>query len=155
MEHVVRQSEKARNMNQSQGNQAFQLDLRSSRHLRVVTEADVRLATQQRVQQWEALKAGYPTPVKLTKRGRRLVAILLFLPIAGVFWLTSSHGASAADGKPATRTVVVQSGQSLWDLAVTSDPNRDPRQVVFEIKQLNGFSGSEVFPGQAVVIPNP
>lgn len=126
---------------------------RGSRHLRVVTEADVLAATQMRQAQWDAMKAGYPGPVRLTKRGRRVVAILVFLPIALFFWLSSSHGVSAADTNPTTKTIVVEPGQSLWDVAVAATPSSDPRKTVFEIKKINHLSNSDVYPGQALVIP--
>jgi len=123
------------------------------RHLRLASQQDVQLAQQARQQQWEAMKAGYPTPVRLTRRGRRLVAMMALLPMAVFLWFNSSHGAAAADHSPATRTVVVQPGQTLWDVAVATKPGNDPRQTVFELKKVNHLTSSDVWPGQAIVVP--
>ena len=123
------------------------------RHLRIVTEADVRQAQQVRELQWQAVKAGYPAPMRLTKRGRRLVAFLIFMPIAFFLWFNSSHQVAAEDRAPKTHTVVVQPGQTLWDVAVASHLNGDPRQSVYEIKQINHLSSAQVWPGQALIIP--
>ena len=125
----------------------------NQRHLHVVTEADVRAAREFRQLQWEAMKAGYPAPVRLTKRGRRLITVLVLLPIAALFWINSSHGVSAADTNPTSVTVVVQPGQNLWDVAAAAKPAVDPRNTVFEIKQINHLTSSNVSPGQALIVP--
>ena len=132
---------------------AFSGHSANQRHLRVASQTDVELAQQARQQQWEAMKAGYPAPVRLTRRGRRLVAVMALVPIAVFLWFNSSHGVAAADRTPATRTVVVQPGQTLWDVAVASKPGTDPRQTVFELKKLNHLTISDVWPGQAIVVP--
>ena len=47
--------------------------------------------------------------------------------------------------------LIVHSGDSLWSLANTRFPERDPREVVDALADANG--GSSVRPGQRLVIP--
>jgi len=111
-----------------------------------------RIANQRRLQ-WEAMQAGHATPVRLTKRGRRVVAVLVLLPLASIMWLFAGRGAIAEGTAPTTQTLVVQPGQSLWDIAQTAAPQADPRATIYKIKQLNHFAGSDLRPGQAVIVP--
>ena len=123
------------------------------RHLRLVDARESAQIQAARKLQWDAMQAGYRKPVRLTKRGRRLVAAVVLVPLTALLWLVSGHGVAAMGTAPVTKTVVVQPGQSLWDLAVTAAPGADPRETVYEIKQMNHFSSSDVIPGQAVVVP--
>jgi len=124
-----------------------------SRHLRLVDGKEAQRIANQRRLQWEAMQAGHASPVRLTKRGRRVVALLVLLPLAMFMWLFAGHGAVAQGTAPTTKTVVVQPGQSLWNLAEVAVPNADPRETIYKIKQLNQFSGSDLLPGQAVIVP--
>ena len=57
---------------------------------------------------------------------------------------------------PATTTVVVQPGQTLWSVARGLSADADVRETVARIQELNGLSGtagSTVRPGQQLVVP--
>jgi LysM repeat protein len=98
-------------------------------------------------------------PLRLTRRGRRLartVIVLMALLTALVLSVTarsSSVEAGNAPAEVATTTVVVQPGQTLWTVARTIAPNADVRDTVARIQHLNGISGSNVRPGQQLVVP--
>jgi Tfp pilus assembly protein FimV len=53
------------------------------------------------------------------------------------------------------RTYVVRPGDSLWTIATTVAPDRDPRGVVLELEQANPGSGARLVPGQVLSIPGP
>ena len=53
-----------------------------------------------------------------------------------------------------TVTVTVQAGQSLWAIAGAAAPERDPRDVIADIVQLNNLSAGGVVPGPATVRPH-
>ena len=91
--------------------------------------------------------------VKLTVRGRRVVALLALLPIVLAFLLIGTRAAQADPTGPTTAVIKVESGQSLWDVAVAIAPNEDPRATIWTIKDLNGLETSEVQAGQALVVP--
>ncbi len=93
------------------------------------------------------------SPVRLTVRGRRVVALLALLPIVLAFLLIGTRAAQADASGPTTAVVKVEAGQSLWDVAVAIAPNEDPRSTIWTIKALNGLETSEVQAGQALVVP--
>jgi len=132
---------------------AFSSGTHRKGHLRLVDPQEAhRLATQRQLQ-WEAVQAGHSSRVRLTKRGRRVVASLVLLPLAATMWFTAGKGAVAQGTKPTTRTVVVQPGQSLWGIAQAVAPKADPRETIYKIKQLNQLADSSLSPGQAVIVP--
>ncbi|NLP27162.1 MAG: LysM peptidoglycan-binding domain-containing protein [Clostridiales bacterium] len=63
--------------------------------------------------------------------------------------------------KPAAETVaerpnavIINRGDSLWQIAATYYPNRDPRTVVYEIRQVNsGIDPGRLQIGQIVKLP--
>jgi len=91
--------------------------------------------------------------VKLTVRGRRVVALLALLPIFVAFLLIGTRAAQADATGPTTAVVKVEAGQSLWDVAVAVAPNEDPRSTIWTIKALNGLETSDVQAGQGLIVP--
>ena len=59
----------------------------------------------------------------------------------------------AGDGAPAAQLTVVQQGESLWSVARRIAPANDPREVVAQIRRLNGLASSELQPGQQLLLP--
>ena len=100
-------------------------------------------------------------PLRLTRRGRIvligvplvLLAVLL-LSLAGVFHSPAKASDSASDlAVTPTLTVTVQPGQSLWAIASAVAPDRDARDVVADIVQLNNLRAESVLPGQQLFVP--
>jgi hypothetical protein len=91
--------------------------------------------------------------LKLTVRGRRVVALLALLPIVIAFVLIGTRAAQADAAGPSTAIIKVEAGQSLWDVAVAVAPNEDPRSTIWIIKELNGLATSEVQAGQGLIVP--
>lgn len=95
--------------------------------------------------------------LRLTRRGRVVIALasVLFLfgvtVLSGVF--SADAGSSAAEQGRATGVVVVQSGESLWQIAQAIAPQADPRETVTTIRELNGLGDGPVVPGQSIVVP--
>jgi nucleoid-associated protein YgaU len=101
-------------------------------------------------------------PLRLTRRGRRLARTLVVLAALVAALVLSVAGRSATsqagDGAavPATTTVVVQPGQTLWSVARGLSADADVRETVARIQELNGLSGTAgntVRPGQQLVVP--
>lgn len=101
--------------------------------------------------------------VRLTRRGRVVVAILLTtvsLLLAALAWMAIAARAQAADSGPPPgavyknlTSVVVRPGQTLWSIASQAEPSADPRAVMQEIIDLNALQGSSVEPGQRLWVP--
>jgi LysM repeat protein len=120
-----------------------------------VQRAAVRSTQSVRVQSVGTVNSVRPanSGMKLTVRGRRVVALLALLPIFVAFLLIGTRAAQADASGPSTAVVKVEAGQSLWDVAVAIAPNEDPRSTIWTIKALNGLETSEVQAGQALIVP--
>ncbi|QIG38097.1 LysM peptidoglycan-binding domain-containing protein [Microbacterium sp. 4R-513] len=101
-----------------------------------------------------------PTRLRLTVRGRRVLALLAALPAlvalaVAVFLGGSSALAAREGGAPAGtfETVTVTAGDSLWSIAQEVAPGADPRDVVDAIVRLNALDGVAVSSGQRLAIP--
>lgn len=100
-------------------------------------------------------------PLRLTRRGRivfigiPLVILAAFLlSLAGFLNAPAKAADSATDlSQTPTVPVTVQAGQSLWAIAGTVAPERDPRDVIADIVQLNNLSAGGVVPGQQLFVP--
>ena len=94
------------------------------------------------------------TAVRLTSRGRAvLLAVIFVVALVMVVGGAASVSAVTAAPAPATRVVVVQPGQTLWQIAGQVAPDRDLRDVVSRISDLNDLTSPLVAPGQALVVP--
>lgn len=103
--------------------------------------------------------SGARTRLRLTVRGRRVVAAIAALPLACALGLAVMSGGSAIAskdlGSPAGSfaTVTVSSGDTLWSIAEAVAPGADPRDVVDDIVRLNGLDGAGVMVGERLAIP--
>jgi hypothetical protein len=100
-----------------------------------------------------------PAPLRLTRRGRiviaaaaALVVALLSLLVTGQAWATG-HSAPPRGADRSLGQVVVLPGQSLWSVAQSADPNADPRLVMQQIVELNGLTGDTLQSGQRLWVP--
>ncbi len=84
---------------------------------------------------------------------RRLVVGLVLLGIPASVFL-SGGGPTVPAGAGAGRTVVVQPGQTLWELAAAAaPPGSDPRAYVDAIVARNDLEGGLVEAGQRLELP--
>ena len=103
-----------------------------------------------------------PTPLRLTRRGRVVVAALAIVGATVIVLLVSllaSGGAQASNhGQPGAvyqgmHQIVVHPGQTLWSLASAAEPTADPRSVVQQIMSVNALSGTDIQAGQLLWVP--
>ncbi|WP_137846208.1 LysM peptidoglycan-binding domain-containing protein [Microbacterium sp. 2FI] len=103
--------------------------------------------------------AAHVTRLRLTVRGRRVLAALAALPAVIALSLAMISGGSALasrDGGVAEESftsVTVGAGDSLWSIAEEVAPAADPRDVVDAIVRLNGLDGGAILAGQRLAIP--
>lgn len=101
-------------------------------------------------------------PLRLTRRGRfvffglpLILLAALVLSLAGFLNAPAKAADSAAElSLTPTVTVTVQPGESLWAIAGAVAPERDPRDVVADIVQLNNLGAARVIPGQQLYVPS-
>jgi hypothetical protein len=100
------------------------------------------------------------TRLRLTTRGRRVLAFLASLPLIAVIVIAVLSGGSAIAsheaGAPAGTftSISVMPGDSLWSIATTVAPESDPRDVVAEISRLNNLHSDTLSAGQTLAIPS-
>jgi hypothetical protein len=111
-----------------------------------------------------AARSGRPrdtpvAPLRLTRRGRVVVALaaallvtMVSLLLAGVAQATNDGPAPGA-GRENLVQVIVRPGQSLWSVAESADPDQDTRAVIQQIIDLNSLNGDTVFAGQQLWVP--
>jgi LysM domain-containing protein len=98
-------------------------------------------------------------PLRLTRRGRVVVAIAAALLLAALSLViaasaqATNHPAPPGAARQNLTQVIVHPGQSLWSVAENADPHADTRVVIQQIIELNGLTGDTVFAGQHLWAP--
>jgi nucleoid-associated protein YgaU len=123
---------------------------------RVRTTSQVRVARQAQV-------TPRPSPVRLTRRGRRVVAGLVIgvvIVAVTVLWMSvagsvqaSSHGPAQGSPYQGMTQVVVRPGQTLWSIAAAAEPSGNSWAVVQQIMNVNALSSASVQAGQLLWVP--
>jgi hypothetical protein len=85
---------------------------------------------------------------RLTPLGK-MAALVLALLVSGV--VTAAGASAVRPHDQAWRCVIVQPGDTLWDLA--RGAGSDVRSVIHEIADENGLSSPSIQPGSALWIP--
>jgi nucleoid-associated protein YgaU len=97
------------------------------------------------------------TRLRITARGRRLLAALAATPLVIAIGVGVFNGgaalASREDAAVSFDTVTVHSGDTLWAIAQDIAPDVDPREVVDDIARLNQLSSGLIETGQRLAIP--
>jgi hypothetical protein len=92
---------------------------------------------------------------RLTQRGRLVVVLALFaimvlFVVAGAFRATAAPAGPPLGWTPS----VVQPGQTLWELAQSRTAGGDPRELIVQIKAVNGLVDSQLVSGQRLLLPS-
>lgn len=99
------------------------------------------------------------TRLRLTVRGRRVLAAVAALPAIIAIAVAMISGGSALASRDAGAaagsfaTITVSAGDSLWSIAEEVAPAEDPRDVVDAIVRLNALDGAALQAGQSLAIP--
>jgi hypothetical protein len=96
-------------------------------------------------------------PLRLTRRGTLVMALGVVLLGAVMLIVAHLSAGSPADsparsGVASGAVVTVQPGDTLWSIAGEVAPNRDPRQVVERLREVNHLSSASLIPGQTLKV---
>lgn len=54
---------------------------------------------------------------------------------------------------PEYKTVVVKTGDTLWDIAKTHSPNTDVRKYIYNVRKINKLEDNTIYTGTILKIP--
>ena len=93
--------------------------------------------------------------IRLTRRGRVVLAVLAALVLAGLFvaGATAAQASAPAAAHAGDTRVFVQPGDTLWSIAQRTHPDADPQAVVQDILSANHLSSASVTVGQRLWVP--
>ncbi|NUU17446.1 LysM peptidoglycan-binding domain-containing protein [Cellulomonas humilata] len=115
-----------------------------------VRAAGTRLATVRAPQQ-PARSAAH---LRLTARGRAVLWVLAAAVAAVVTLFASQASADGPVGAQEVERHVVQSGETLWQIAESvAAPSQDVRDVVLDLVRLNELPDAGLMAGQVIVVP--
>ena len=125
--------------------------------------ADGRAQVRRPEQPGRAGERGRPQGLRLTRRGRTVLACFVVTVLTAavmLLWLTVPGGARAASHaqRPVSAyqgltRVMVRPGQTLWSIASRAEPAADPRIVIQQIIEVNALSGTVIQPGETLWVP--
>jgi Tfp pilus assembly protein FimV len=93
--------------------------------------------------------------LRLTRRGRLVVVLVFLTVLMGAVLALSGYSAASDARGPAQpmRTVVVEEGDTLWEIAARVAEPGEVREVVHELQELNALAGPELVEGQRIALP--
>jgi hypothetical protein len=111
---------------------------------------------------WGPMSTQAVSEVRLTRRGRLLRSLAMLLVVVALAAVSVARlagepvraGAVEVTTPVATASVVVEQGDSLWNIAQRLAPATDPREVVHEMRELNGLRSNLIQPGQVLLVPS-
>ena len=94
--------------------------------------------------------------IRLTRRGRLalLVAAVVCMLVGFSLGDTLSFTAGTTSAPPASHSIVVQPGQTLWGIATQVAPHADPRATIQQIIVLNHLPSTGLQAGQSLAVPS-
>ena len=95
------------------------------------------------------LKWGVGEPYKKTYRIIMAIVVLVLAYAVMQHFMPTAN----ANNQDIYIEHTVEPGETLWQIAQHYRPDVDPRQVVWEIRQVNDI-GAVIYPGQVVRVPS-
>jgi hypothetical protein len=94
-----------------------------------------------------------PAQMRLTRRGLVASWVVAALSIAVTIFGLASGLQSSAPAQVGTQSVVVQPGETLWEVARAVNPGVDPRVTIAAIRGENALDGAVLAPGARLLVP--
>ncbi len=76
--------------------------------------------------------------------------MLVSVTLSSIFLATAAQGADTGE---VFKTVVVEKGDTLWDIANANYEGGDVRQYIRQIRKVNNLSDHTIFEGETLKLP--
>lgn len=91
--------------------------------------------------------------IKSQLRFTIFLSMVILIAVTSVFTIMGQNQAEAMT-KPVYTEVLIQNGDTLWQLAKTYGPaDEDIRKVIYKICEINGITADHLQSGQSILIP--
>lgn len=85
---------------------------------------------------------------------RKLFRAVAIIALAASFSVASLTGSFATNESGAElQYITVNSGETLWQLAIQHAPSQDPRDWIAEVVAVNALTTVDLEPGQRIALP--
>lgn len=91
--------------------------------------------------------------MRLTRRGRWVLLALVVVLALGVGFIATQAQAGDGGAEVATSSMVVAPGDTLWEIAGEVAGNRDVREVIGVIVEMNELPNTNISAGQVLSVP--
>lgn len=90
------------------------------------------------------------------KNKRRFAAFIMILAVMIIFGrliidVTASSDRNSQD--IGSNYVIVNEGDTLWEIALDNKPDCDIRYYIYQIKELNHIESDNIYKGQKIILP--
>ena len=93
-------------------------------------------------------------PVRLTRRGMVVLSVALASLAGALVWVARASAPDAPAPRTASHVVVVQPGDTLWDIAAAAAPGADPQAEVSRLMSRNHLTDAgQLRPGMQLQVP--
>ena len=96
---------------------------------------------------WRSIKG------RVRRKRRQRMGLILMMTLVTAAFIFGTNNAFSADESVQMVEVVVQQGDTLWDIAARHTAGRDLRRVVWEMRQVNSLEDVNIHPGQILYVP--
>ncbi len=86
----------------------------------------------------------------LKNKKRFIISVIIILT---VMFIALFSDISYGYREPCYKVLTLKSGDTLWDIAEQYKGNRDLRQFIYKIKELNGLEAGNLAEGEKIKIP--
>ncbi len=115
--------------------------------------AEARSADPGSARAWSARARSVHPPIRLTRRGRIVLAVVLLAFAAAMVVVLASNVQAASPSSP-PRAIVVHPGDTLWSIAARVHPRGSLTETMLAIERLNHMPNGTVYVGQQLLVPN-
>jgi len=86
-------------------------------------------------------------------KNRKRFAAFLFCTALFLIFIGTVTLSNAGNAKNEYRTVTVNHGDTLWDIAREYRGNIEIRQYIYSIRKINNLDSAAIYAGQTLVLP--